>query len=78
MTQPRQHDTPAPDQNDPTGRSRPGSPTYRPEAPPANNHRPLSGVRSLREKPATDEDAEEEARRSNEPISDSPSGGAPA
>jgi hypothetical protein len=31
---------PAPDQNDPTGHSRPGSPTYHPGNPPANNQRP--------------------------------------
>lgn len=31
---------PAPDQNDPTGRSRPGSPTYHPGNPPSNNMKP--------------------------------------
>ena len=75
MTQATDKPTPSPDQNDPTGHSRPGSPSYRPEAPPANNQRPRTDVR---EPAATDEDAEEEAKRSNAPISGSASGGAPA
>ena len=78
MTQPRRENAPSPDQNDPTGHSRPGSPSYRPEAPPSNNQRPHEDVRSLRREPATDEDAEEEAKRSNEPISDSSAGGSPS
>ena len=36
---------PGPDQNDPTGRSRPGSPTYVPGQVPANNMRPSASPR---------------------------------
>ena len=40
---PEQTTRPAPDQNDPTGRSRPGSPTYHAGDPPSNNHKPSAG-----------------------------------
>lgn len=62
------HEGASPDQNDPTGRTRSGSPTYTPADPPANNHRVGPRDRVAVENPATAEDAEEEAKRSNEPL----------
>ncbi len=67
-----QQQQPGPDQNDPTGRARPGSPSYKPATMPANNFTVKDDVR---EEAATDEDAEEEAKRSNDPVSSSNAGG---
>ena len=53
---PEETHVPSPDQNDPTGHSREGSPTYHPGDPPSNNHRP----RSVARPPATNGD---EARK---------------
>jgi hypothetical protein len=38
---------PAPDQNDPTGHSRPGSPSYHPGDMPANNMKPSARPRRM-------------------------------
>lgn len=61
---------PSPDQNDMTGRARPGSPTYTPADPPANNHR-VNDREDLPEVAPTREEAEEEAKLNNEPLRDS-------
>lgn len=49
---------PSPDQNDPTGHSREGSPTYHPGSPPSNNLKPHEPARL----PANDEEAREQNR----------------
>lgn len=64
------NDAPSPDQNDMTGRTRPGSPTYTPADPPANNHRVIPRD-DVAEVAPTREEVEEEAKRSDEPLRDS-------
>jgi hypothetical protein len=62
---------PAPDQNDPSGRVRPGSPTYHPGNAPEQNVRSENPDLADREdQSVTEEEAEEARKYSNKPVDD--------